>query len=117
MMDKTQMGFCFDLKAERTKRDRALNLLEATRGDILDAARQAAMDLIILNGRVTAPEVFTLMRERGFEEVLSRVDPRFMGAVFREGQGWRRVGWENKGSHRRPVSIWVKQENKRASSA
>ncbi len=102
-----QMGFSFDLTAERAKRDRALDLFEVNRSDLLCAARQAALDLVILNGRVTAPEVFALLRARGYEEPLKTVDPRFMGAVFRSGSGWHRVGWENKGSHRRPVSIWV----------
>lgn len=104
-----QLKLLFDPAKERAKRDTALNLLESTRGEIIEAARQAAFDLFQENGRVSAPEVFALMKERGYEDALSKVDPRFMGAVFRSGGGWRRLGYENKGSHSRPVSVWTRR--------
>lgn len=100
------MQASFNFRIERAKRDSALNLFELYRGDLLDAARAVADELAHLNGRVTAPEVLSTLRERGFSEALDKVDRRFMGAVFR--QGWKRIGWEPMGSHGRPVSIWQK---------
>lgn len=105
-----QIPLPFDPEKERVARDRALNLFERTRQELLAVARVIALEIFQVRGRVTAPEVFGLLKDRGFEEALGQVDPRFMGAVFREGSGWRRIGWENKGSHRRPVSIWVRKE-------
>lgn len=104
-----QLKLLFNPREERAKRDEALDILEFTRGGIIEAARRAAFDLFHANGKVSAPEVFALMRERGYEEALSKVDPRFMGAVFRSGSGWRRLGYENKGSHSRPVSVWTRR--------
>jgi hypothetical protein len=62
--------------------------------------------LFMQHGRVTSTEVLEVMREH-HPELLEDVDPRFMGCVFR--RGWRRIGYEDSGSHRRPVSIWVRK--------
>jgi hypothetical protein len=97
----------FNLRAEREKRDRALDLIEENRQGLLGAARRAAEEIHREKGRVTAPEVFARLREWGMEHVLSQHDPRWAGALFRNG--WRRLGWESKGSHCRPVSIWTRR--------
>jgi hypothetical protein len=54
---------------------------------------------------VTSVEVFAEMRAQGYDTALDMVDPRWMGAVFREDI-WTRSGFETTGSHRRPVAIW-----------
>lgn len=105
----SQFTLPFNLFVEKAERDRALDLFEENRRELLSAARKCANELYSLNGRVTAPEVFASLRAGGWGDALDQVDPRFMGGVFREGTGWRRVGWENEGSHRRPVSIWVRR--------
>lgn len=107
-MKMTQEAFRFDRAAEARKRDRALDLLETYRGDLVDAARAVAEEIAGRVGHVTSPEVLAELRERGLGEALDSVDRRFMGAVFRKG--WRRVGLDNSGSHRRPVSVWVRQK-------
>lgn len=102
----------FDRKQERSKRDMALNLFETFRGDLLAAARAVADELAEKNGRVTAPDVLAVLRDRGLGDALDEVDRRFMGAVFRAGTGWKRIGWEPGGSHGRPVSIWARSEKR-----
>jgi hypothetical protein len=109
-----QLGFKFNPTAERRKRDRALDLLEGSRGAIVEAAHSVALELCETTGRVTSPDVLAELKARGFDELLEGVDPRFMGAVFRAGRGWRRLGFENKGSHARPVSVWTRNPAKGA---
>lgn len=98
----------FDQRAERKKRDAALDLLEEKRRVLIAMAKAAAMEIWSKHGRVTGPEVFALLVEWGNAETLAAVDPRFMGAVFRIGAGWKRAGYEPQGSHGRPVSIWTR---------
>lgn len=102
----------FNFKLEARKRDSALDLFEVHRAELLAAAREVALELAAANEQVTAPEVLEVLRERGHADSLEKVDRRFMGAVFRSGKGWERVGFANRGSHRQPISVW-----KRASKA
>lgn len=91
----------------KQKRDAILDVLAAQRSELVHAARQWALHLVQENGTVTSPQVLARLREEGWSDHLDRVDARFMGVVFRKG--WRRVGWENQGSHARPVSIWERE--------
>lgn len=86
-------------------RDDALDNLEAYRGSLCETGREVAVELAKLRGRITSVEVFAEMRARGYDAALDSVDPRWMGVVFRECI-WQRRGWEQTGSHRRPVAIW-----------
>ncbi len=87
-------------------RDIELDRLATTRAHLVSSARQIAWKIATLEGRVTSPEVIAAMRTAGYGPQMDRVDPRFMGVVFRAGNRWERLGWENKGSHARPVAIW-----------
>ena len=93
---------------ERQKLDRIIELHEEHRADLIQIAQLVADSIEQLNGRVTSPEVVSKMRALGMGEVLDNVDRRFLGAVFRR-PGWERVGFENKGSHARPVAIWKRK--------
>jgi len=90
---------------ETAGRDAALDNLEAHRGSLCETGREIAIELTKLRGRITSVEVFSEMRARGYDEDLNAVDPRWIGVIFRE-KIWRRRGWEQTGSHRRPVAIW-----------
>jgi hypothetical protein len=92
---------------EATARDRALDLLEKHRGDLVAVARSVANRIAIRNGTVTSPEVLAEMRAIGLGDALDTVDRRFMGCVFRTG--WKRVGYSPEGSHKRPVAVWQRR--------
>jgi hypothetical protein len=94
----------FDYAEENAKKERALDAVEISSKDLVDLAKQIADDIAEKNGTVTSPQV--LARVIAICPNLQGRDPRFMGAVFRKG--WERVGFENAGSHSRPVSIWRK---------
>lgn len=93
--------------SEEEKRDRILDLLEATRGNLIDAAKKVAERIHAKRGRVTSTDVLKVLRSHPkWAAVVASVDPRFMGPVFRKG--WVRIGYEPSGSHQRPVSVWRK---------
>jgi len=103
-MDPRQLKlFKESVKIQRVKRDCALDHLEVTRLYLINLARDLAARLAKMKGTVTSSEVLFLLRSE-VPEMLEKVDPRFMGAVFRSG--WIRVGFEHTGSHCRPVSRW-----------
>ncbi len=79
-----------DMEAEARARDAALDLLEYRRANLITAGRFWAMELAKTRIYVTAPMVREAMERAGYD--LSGIDPRWMGAVFRAGSGWRRVG-------------------------
>ena len=87
-------------------RDTALDMLEQARSGLITAAKTQASIIYLTNGRVTSVEVTEAMRAAGHGAAMAGVDPRWMGAVFRSGTGWVRIGWEPTGSHSRPVAIW-----------
>ena len=108
-----QRDFDFGAKDKQTvlytpqvQKQQAIDLLEATRAELIAEAKVIAADLCSVRGRVTSVAVLEVMRRGRYAEQLSQVDARFMGAVFRHG--WRRVGYEPLGSHCRPVSVWEK---------
>lgn len=90
---------------EEEKRDEVLETLERFRRNAIFAARKIAFDIEARNGRVTSTEVLRIMKAK-HGPMIEGIDHRFMGAVFRRGQGWKRLGWETTGSHGRPVAIW-----------
>lgn len=98
------------LPTQAQLRDQALDTLAEARALLVAAARSSAMMIAMRDGRVTSPEVLAALREGGYAHQLDRVDPRFMGVVFRNKKDaprrWHRLGWENTGSHCRPVAIW-----------
>lgn len=97
-------------RREHAKRDRVLDALQQTRADLIAAADTVARRLCAQNGQVTSTEVFDELRVQGHGPKLDQVDPRFMGAVFRKGNGWNRIGFEPIGSHGRPVAVWTRGE-------
>lgn len=100
-----QLGSPGPTDIETWKRDNALAQLEAYRSGLIEIARDIAIELARRRNRITSVEVFAEMRARGYHEAMDAVDPRWMGPVFRE-EIWERQGWEQTGSHRRPVAIW-----------
>ncbi len=95
----------FDYKKESLKRDRALDLLEKTRSDLIEQGKIIAMEIWKRKGSVTSPEVRRELFKRKADGV-EEVDGRFMGAVFRKNLGWIRTGFVSQGSHAQPISIW-----------
>jgi hypothetical protein len=93
-------------KTEDSKRDAALDLLKKSRGSLIAAAKIQANTICRARGRVTSVEVAKAMKAAGYVGAMAKVDLRWMGAVFRGGSEWTRVGWEMTGSHSRPVTIW-----------
>jgi hypothetical protein len=87
-------------------RDEALALLLTYRGPLIEAAREIATYIAWRTGRVTSPEVLSVLMRSQWRQVVQGVDRRFMGPVFRDKR-WRRIGWEPTGSHGRPVAIWA----------
>lgn len=101
----------FDREAHA--RDVALDRIEWSRAKLVKHGRAVAVTLCARNGRVTSTEVMTeMMRQAkddaGLAEELDGADPRWLGAVFRGGTGWRRIGWDHSGSHKRPVAVWTR---------
>ena len=95
----------FDQKAEERKRDEALDELEEHRADLISRAAQIAREIATESGTVTSSAVLAVLR-RECPQSMTGIDCRFMGAVFRRGRGWLRLGWSPEGSHSRPVSVW-----------
>ena len=96
-------------KSETEKRDEGIDKVEVKYSDLVDAAKTVAMRIYTERGRVTSVEVVSDMEsdpryaKRMMETAQER---RWLGAVFRKGTGWVRIGWESTGSHARPVAIW-----------
>lgn len=99
-----QLQLITEREEQRQGRDSALDRLEGTRSDLIAVADRIARRLVRENGVVTSSDVFREMRASGFQ--LDGYDPRWMGAVFRTGKGWRKIGYTPDGSHSRPVAIW-----------
>lgn len=92
---------------QRRARDAALDTLEQTRQSLISIASGVARDICREHGQVTSSDVFRRMKTLGYEPQLRAYDKRWMGAVFRANQGWRKVGQRNDGSHSRPISVWT----------
>lgn len=101
---KDQASF-FDKKKQTKLRDEALDNLEEHRTELIAIGRKIAIQMATLHGRTCGPQVMNEMRKRNVPGI-DQVDPRFMGAIFRGGVGWKRVGYEPIGSHGGTVSIW-----------
>ncbi len=102
-------AFQMNMFEEAQKRDRALDLLEQTKGNLIVIAKQIADELADKNGTTSGPEVMAVMKIRLKDnKEFQNSDPRFMGAVFRTSR-WERAGHRSIGSHRQLVSIWRKK--------
>lgn len=91
--------------SEQEARDDALDQLKRWRSGLVEVGRDIAIRIAQQRKRVTSVEVFAEMRAQGYDDALDACDPRWMGAVFNEDI-WQREGWEQTGSHKRPVAIW-----------
>jgi hypothetical protein len=93
-------------KVEGAKRDLALARIEEARPHIVGTALRVAQAIAKRNGTVTSTEVLRALRQNpATASMIQDADPRFMGAVFRR-DCWVADGWDDSGSHRRPVRIW-----------
>jgi len=90
---------------EGAMRDDALDALEAARAALVAEAHKIAVQLARQRGRVTSVEVWHSLLAYGYEEQMKGYDARWLGCVFR--RGWRRIGIEPTGSHKRMVSVWT----------
>lgn len=75
---------------------------KATTTELVLVAKEVAQELAHKNGAVSSTDVLDELRARNYD--VDAVEKRFMGAVFRKG--FYRDGYENTGSHHRPVSVW-----------
>lgn len=99
----------FDFGAEASKRDTALDRLRKHRSELIVAAFIAARRHEAKHGEVTSTDVLAALRADPAMKIrLAGKDTRFMGAVFRR-KGWKRLRWDPKGSHCRPVAVWAWQ--------
>lgn len=94
---------------EEQARDRVLDALEAHRKPLVEVGHAVACSIWLAKGRVSSSDVWDVIEKRaktdlGLAAQLVAADPRWLGAVFR--RGWRRIGYEATGSHKRPVSVW-----------
>lgn len=81
-----------------------------SREQLIAIAHKYAIRIASTKGTVCAPQVLTVMREKGLLED-SPHDPRWIGAVFGERKGWRRTGrYRRIGSHKRDVTEWALAE-------
>lgn len=93
--------------SEQAARDQAIGWLEEARTDLVASATAIADRVARQYGRVTSTDVLNIMRDNPeLERRMQDVDLRFMGAVFSRKKGWVHLGYEQTGSHARPVSIW-----------
>jgi len=93
-------------KVEHKKRDEVLDALGQTRAALIRKAGEIALRIAHRKGNVTSVEVFDELKREGLGPMLTLYDPRWIGAVFRSGNGWRKQGYSTDGSHGRPVSVW-----------
>jgi hypothetical protein len=100
---------------EGAARDLALDRIEWTRPRLVHRGRALALELCERYGRVTSVMVMEALKNQaahdpGLAAEIDGADPRWLGAVFRVGYGWVRVGWSRTGSHKRPVPIWGRKQ-------
>jgi hypothetical protein len=91
-------------------KEAALALLEQTRAEYLQDAREAAMRLGEQHDQVTIDDV------RAVCPPPAGIDPRVMGAVFR-GRLWKAVGFVSSTRatcHRRPVRLFALRHGRAA---
>jgi len=84
-------------------KEQALIILENTRSEFLQTARQIARTVYAIKGHVTIDDI----RER--IEIPENIDGRVMGAVFNRSE-WKSIGFTKtkiKTSHSRPISVFV----------
>ena len=93
----------FPVETEELALEEVLNQHEIRHYKLVELARITARRIAELRGTVTGPQVLKMLKNSKAEGI-DDVDPRFLGAVFRNG--WIRVGFSPEGSHRRPVSVW-----------
>lgn len=105
-MSRSAQLSLFDKRGETRKKERALNLLEIYRRDLIDRAKTIADELASEHGEITAPMIVRVLIEEKAPGI-NKVDRRFMGCVFRKG--WVRTGFVTEGSHRQPISKWRKK--------
>jgi hypothetical protein len=103
---------------EEEKRDEGIDRVSGKYSDLVAAGFPIALKICAEKGRVTSTEVKEAMEaDPRYATRMAWVEPggkeperRWLGQVFRRGQGWKRVGWESTGSHARPVAIWTRDE-------
>lgn len=90
------------MKSPSDERDAALDLLEATRGEYLEHAREVATRIGQERGSCTVDDV------RELAPPPEGIDPRVMGAIFRPRE-WEPGGWvqsRRRACHGRPVRVF-----------
>lgn len=102
-----------NINQEKAKKERILTLLERERLEIISSARRVAHLLYQEKQEpITAWQVYEAMCSvEGIEQVLSKHDKRWLGAVFKTPL-FTLVGYENSGSHSRIVAKWIPTEHK-----
>ncbi len=98
---------------EADGRDVGLARTGGANHDLIVIAQKIARKIAKANGTVSSPEVWSELwdlaaNDDGLKSRLEEADPRWMGVVFVHRQ-WRRLRWDSKGSHKRPVSVWELQ--------
>lgn len=88
---------------EHMNRDVALALLEDYREDKIEMCYQIARRIAREEGKVSSTDVLLFVKKN---DLLNGSDARLLGPVFRRA-GWKAIGWENSGSHGRPVKVWT----------
>lgn len=116
-------------RQKRSERDRTLESLQyGRRRALIDLAHRVAVEMAeanvcampswcVPNGCVTAPQVLTEMKRRGYVAEDEK-ESRWCGGAFPGGAGknakWRRVGYAPLGSKGRAVAVWALIERKAA---
>ena len=103
---------------EEQKRDEGIDQVSGKYLDLVAAGFPIALQICAEKGRVTSVEVGAAMEaDSRYATRMAWVAPgkteperRWLGAIFRRGNGWKRIGFESTGSHARPVAIWTRDE-------
>jgi hypothetical protein len=103
--------------SEEQKRDEGIDQVSGKYSDLVAAGFPIALQICAEKGRVTSVEVGAAMEtDPRYATRMAWVAPgkteperRWLGAIFRKGNGWKRIGFESTGSHARPVAIWTRE--------
>lgn len=98
---------------EGAARDEALKRVERGNSQLVFIALPIARDMARKDGEVTSTALWRRLNDMAEHDenlrgLLDDADPRWMGAIFNRRE-WHRKGWRPEGSHKRPVSVWIRQ--------
>ena len=103
----TEAALNSEMAEQMRQRDEALARINTTRKALIEAGLVVAIQISIETGSVSSSQMMKRMRlDEKTAARMDEVDSRWTGAVFSR-KGWRSVGVDNSGSHRRLSRVWT----------